>query len=231
MDVILCWTCDLCGTLQFTVGQVQEVVFPVALQEAQQVFPAPDWATRACQTATVFCSGHGQCMPQAPVGGVACQCDEQYYAKDVPASCDAHCDGDVFVDATGRHCRPDTTYFVGVLTDGADSARLLASHLNFAVHVINNKTDGWLDGETAQVSLQVLLNDTACNRSLVAPALIFQKNWAAARNAGQMLDGVIGAEVRPLLACLRHAMRCDATWRDPTSHGTVKPAPSFVHNS
>jgi hypothetical protein len=132
----------------------------------------------------------------------ACECDLNYYANEVLDSCDSYCHGEVFVDTVGeRYCRARTTYFIGGLLDLTHHHGLV-NHARLAVDLINNKSDGWLDEETAQVSLELLLNDTACNHSTVKAVLDYQKAWAAGSNGGNMLDGVIGSEVSGFVVSL-----------------------------
>jgi hypothetical protein len=182
--------------IQFTVGSVQEVVFPEHLKEANYIYPSPDWATRSCQAATNFCSGHGICTTVGTETEATCQCESQYYAGDVPNSCDAFCiDGEVHLDDFNvRYCRHAITFYIGGMLDLVDTDRLI-HHAQFAVELINNKSDGWMDQNTAQVSLVMMLNNTACNKSMAISALEYQKAWAAANNNEKMISGIIGTEV------------------------------------
>jgi hypothetical protein len=121
-------------------------------------------------------------------------CESQYYAKDVPNSCDGFCAGEVFDNGVERYCRSNTTYYVGVILDDYVKTGVQI-HIAFAMELINNKTDGWFDVEAAQVTLKMTLNFTHCDESQVISVFEDQVAWAAEFNNGQMIDGIIGAEV------------------------------------
>ena len=88
-------------------------------------------------------------------------------------------------------CLIPHTYYVGVQIafDYADMKEV-SSMIQLTIELINNKTDGFFDEETAHVYLRPLLNESGCTSSTATGMLIRQQSWA--NSHGHALDGVIG---------------------------------------
>jgi hypothetical protein len=82
-----------------------------------------------------------------------CECDPSYYGLTDPSSCDTYCNGEV----VGGACRGNVVLYIGgmVAYQYAEGPEY-AANMRLAVELINNKTDGWFDNNTAQVVLRIL---------------------------------------------------------------------------
>ena len=149
------------------------------------VYPMPSWASRECERATSSCSGHGICKDDT------CVCEPHYYGSTYTTSCDSVCVGEIVDDV----CRSDRNYYVGAHLDfSSDEFVELAAHLRLAVELVNNNTDGWMDESMKQVTLQVRLNDSACDADVARTMLLDQEQWVYnITNGTGELDGVIGS--------------------------------------
>jgi hypothetical protein len=83
------------------------------------------------------------------------------------------------------------TYYIGVqLAFAYADMKEVSSMIRLAVELINNKTDGFFDEETAHVYLKPLVNESGCTVSSAANMVVHQQTWA--NSHGHALDGVIG---------------------------------------
>jgi hypothetical protein len=129
----------------------------------------PSWKSRECSLETGNCAGHGKCVESS------CNCDEGYYGLKNPQSCDTYCFGEIFNGV----CRNNRTYYVGAQLDyDVEHFRELSAHLRLAVELVNNKTDGWFDDNTKQVTLKIRLNNSACDAETALAMLHDQQQWA-----------------------------------------------------
>eukprot|EP00602_Paraphysomonas_sp_CaronLab_P005348 CAMPEP_0185017998 /NCGR_PEP_ID=MMETSP1103-20130426/842_1 /TAXON_ID=36769 /ORGANISM="Paraphysomonas bandaiensis, Strain Caron Lab Isolate" /LENGTH=1593 /DNA_ID=CAMNT_0027547641 /DNA_START=63 /DNA_END=4844 /DNA_ORIENTATION=- len=168
-----------------TTEQDVVLVLPAAVSDAPPIYPAPTWSQRACNRDTNYCSSHGQCDTSGE-----CICDNNYYGAANPSSCDTYCDGQI-VDGA---CRSSMVYYIGgMVAYQYSEASEYKSSMRLAVDLINNKTDGWFDNDTAQVTLVLQLNNSACSANTAYLALQNQNQWAQGIT-GRNLDGLIGAE-------------------------------------
>ncbi len=114
------------------------------------IYPAPTWAQRDCIEATESCSSHGYCNTTG-----YCVCEPGYYGSINTMSCDTYCDGDII----NGNCRTNTILYIGgmVAYQYAEGDEYQAN-MRLAVNLINNKTDGWFDDLTSQVTFQLLFS-------------------------------------------------------------------------
>jgi hypothetical protein len=162
-----------------------ELVRPVAYAVVEEVFPVPSWAERQCTTDTSSCDDHGSCDSSGK-----CTCDYGYYGFENPDSCDTYCTG-TFHSDTGA-CTRSTTYYIGMLTDYQfPEYKEYIAHSNLAVELINNKTDGWFDDVTADITLVINVNNSKCTTEGGYAAAVGLNDWALEKSE-HTLAGMIG---------------------------------------
>jgi hypothetical protein len=161
----------------------QSVVSPLERANGVISYPMPTWKAKSCMKETLYCSGHGTC---ADTG--LCICDEHYYGKLNPLSCDTYCTGEM----KDSICFSLQQYYIGgLLPYSISSAPEFISIMNLAVELINNKTDGWFD-DTLQVSLTIQINNSDCDPNVAYEAVLYQSRWAQSIGGRETLDGMIG---------------------------------------
>jgi hypothetical protein len=136
-----------------------ELVFPENVTTV--VYPMETWKSKQCATDSQDCSGHGRCDSLG-----VCVCDDHYYGKINPDSCDTYCDGERAYDIQRElhFCKSASTFNIGAVTiaDSSEESEYRAV-LRLAVDLINNKTDGYFDNTTAQVYFEVAEDRWECS--------------------------------------------------------------------
>jgi hypothetical protein len=127
----------------------------------EAIYPIPTWKMKQCEIDTDDCSGHGRCSTDGQ-----CICDDQYYGKVNTDSCETYCDGERAYDF-GRQlhfCKSKTTFQIGAVTTihSAEEPEFRAM-FRLAAELINNKTDGFFDNNTAQVYFKLAEDGWECS--------------------------------------------------------------------
>ncbi len=78
------------------------------------------------------------------------------------------------------------------LYNNENTSNELLSVVKLAVQLINNKSDGWFDSETANIELVYDWRDSECSYDVAYSAVMNLSHWALA--AGGRLDGVVGSD-------------------------------------
>lgn len=164
---------------------IYELVRPDKYANVDVVFPAPSWAERECTIDTSSCDGHGSCDSTGK-----CICDYGYYGFVNPESCDTYCTGTFHAD-TGA-CTRSTTYYIGFISDFQypEYSEYIA-HAQLAVQLVNNKTDGWFDDVTTDITLIINTNNSKCTQEGGYAATSGLNNWALEKSTSS-LAGLIG---------------------------------------
>ena len=181
--------------MSLLVVQVQKtldykMVLPHPAPGVTIVYPMPSWNTKTCSFNTNDCAEHGVCNSDG-----VCICDTGYYGGENKASCDTYCYGEVvLVSSSNSFCKNVTTYYIGgVVTTGESATSEIISVMTLAVELINNKTDGWMDAETAQVLFTINITSVEDTREAGYRAAEQLIKWVYNEYPDSHLHGIIGA--------------------------------------